>query len=1023
MQAPLSRVFRTPAQMRLMLRLSSTTAPQWVHNPNKPMIPTCITAVASQRPHPVASTFVTLFLLLSGLLASVRVHGQSASTGSLSGTVVNESTQKVLERAAVSIEGTNFYTQSAADGSFRLNNIPAGTYTVRAHYTDLEPASAAITITAGETTVVHLALRSEEIVNLGEFRVAAEREGNAYAVHQQKNAESQRTVVSADAFGVISDANPGEFLKLMPGLQMDYTGVEPRTVSIRGLEANANLIMINGNQAAAASSSSTNRAFEFDQITIDNIESMEVFKAPVPWMPANATGGIVNMITRSAFLQKGRRINATVNLTANSDSLSLGRSSGPNEKAERKIHPGGSFTYSDTLLGGRLGVVVSVSQVNVSGFGGTAYNTYTSNASGTYVSQYSREDHQNFTSRTGGSVNFDYKVNESTTAYIRTTVTDHYYEFRNRFLRLNTGTIVGTATPERVETSGGNSQQNMSFGDKNSASWTINPGVKHRWADWTVDYDLSLSRATNHYDYLPRMFGGVTAQNSGVGYILEKDPSRGTATRITQTAGADIYDLNNHLITANSISVGTRNSVDRITAAKVNARREFEARFPFYIQAGLSYQLQERSRRNPSKTWTYVGPDGIEGTADDNTVAGANIRQFAERDYTPNIWFGERAPDAWISPFVLADLYAIQPNAFLENVSNSYVQAFRSNQRVSEEIYGYYLLGNVSFGKLDVLAGLRIEETYVEGHGARQTGTINASTPLADAMARLSPTRASTSYTPDPFKYLHLTYRFDDRLQARASYTEAITRPNFGSIIPGLTIGTGTVSAANTTLKPSRAENIDVSVEWYPSGSSTVKAAWFSKDIDDYIVNNSFTISAPIPELDIGNDLIGYTLTTTDNLGRAKIEGFELEGRYRFRKLPEWFRNLEVFANYTKLTTTEGNFNAANSQTLYSQLPNITPEIWNWGVSYETPKGRVYVAFRANHVDDILLNLNTNEFKDARTVYEAEVRYRINSRYTLSLAGRNVTEAEEGQHFADGRATRTGTGGGAALTLTLAARF
>ena len=302
-----------------------------------------------------------LLLLLWTLLVPASFFAQSAGTGTISGSVINEATRKVLERATITVDGTTLSALSAADGSFRLSGVPAGSHTLRATYTDLETATAVVEVPAGGNASVQLALKSEEILHLGEFRVAAEREGNAYAAHQQKNAESQRTIVSADAFGVISDANPGEFLKLMPGLQMDYTGVEPRTVSIRGLEANSNLIMINGNQAAAASSSSTNRAFEFDQITIDNIESMEVFKAPVPWMPANATGGIVNMITRSAFLQKGRRINATINLTANSDNLSFGRSSGPNEKAERKIHPGGSFTYSDTLLDGRLGVVVSVS--------------------------------------------------------------------------------------------------------------------------------------------------------------------------------------------------------------------------------------------------------------------------------------------------------------------------------------------------------------------------------------------------------------------------------------------------------------------------------------------------------------------------------------------------------------------------------------------------------------------------------------------------------------------------------------
>lgn len=955
----------------------------------------------------------------------VPLAAKAQSTGTVTGSVFNASTQKVLERAVVTVEGTSLSTYTLPDGRFRLTGVPAGEQKLVVGYAGLEDASVSVTVAAGGTVRADVSLKAADaVLQLETYTVAAEPEGNAYAVQQQKVAETQRSVVSADAFGVISDANPGEFLKLMPGLQMDYTGIEPRTVSIRGLEANLNLVMINGNQAAAASSSSTNRAFEFDQTTIDNIESIEVFKAPVPWMPANSIGGTVNLITRSAFLQKGRRINATVNLTGNSDNLSFSRSSGPNDTAERKVHPGGSFTYSDALLDGRLGVVFSFSRVAVNGYGGTGYNTYTTNASGTYVSQYSREDHQNFTIRSGGSLNLDYKVSDSTTAYLRSTFNDHYYEFRNRFLRLNTGTIVGTATPERVETTGANAQQNMSFGDKNSASWTVNPGVKHRWGDWTVDYDASLSRATNHYDYLPRMFGGVTVQNSGISYVLEKDPTRSVAAKITQTGGADIYHLGNYVPTANSINIGKRNSVDQITSGKINVRRDFqEARFPFYLQGGFSYQLQERDRQNPSKTWTYAGPDGVVGTADDNTAAGANLMQFAEREYTPDIWFGEGGPNAWISPFQLANFYDIAPGAFVENVANTYNQAFRNTQRISEAIYGYYGAANVKIHRLNVLAGIRLEETYVEGEGARQTGTINASTPLADVMARLTRTRASTSYSPDPFKYVHLTYELARNLQARASYSQAIARPNFGTIIPGLTIGTNTVSAANTTLRPQYADNLDFSLEWYPSGTSLVKAAWFSKDIDDYLVNNSSLITAPIPELDIGADLIGYTLTTTANLGQAKIEGFELEGRYQLKFLPKTFGSLEVFGNYTKLSKTEGTFSAAAATTVYDRLPNLAPQMWNWGFGYDTPGRRFYFTLKANHVDDILLNLATNEFKDARTVYDAEIRYKISSRYTLSLAGRNVSEAEEGQHFADGRATRTGTGGGTALTLTFSARY
>jgi iron complex outermembrane recepter protein len=974
------------------------------------------------------------FARAGGILAAVTLSlaapaAIAQEAGVVTGTVINAATQKVLERAVVSVDGTNLSTFTLPDGRFRLNGVPAGEQRLVISYAGLEDATLPVTVKAGESVGLEVALKAEDaVLQLDTYTVSAEPEGHAYAVQQQKNAETQRNVVSADVFGVISDANPGEFLKLMPGLQMDYTGVEPRTVAIRGLEANLNLVMINGNQAAAASSSSTNRAFEFDQTTIDNIESIEVFKAPVPWMPANAIGGTVNMITRSAFLQKGRRINATVNMTGNSDNLSISRSSGPNDVAERKIHPGGSFTYSDSFMDGRLGVVFSLSRVTVNGYGGTAYNTYASNTNGTYVSQYRREDHQNFTIRSGGSLNLDYKVSDNTTAYLRSTFNDHYYEFRNRFLILNSGTPTAGATPERVVVTNGNSQQNMSFGDKNSASWSVNPGVKHRWGDWTVEYDAALSRATNHYDYLPRMFGGITVQNSGIGYILEKDPRRANAVTLTQTSGADIYDLANYVPNTNSISIGKRHSVDQITSGKINVRRDFAARFPFYLQGGFSYQLQERNRENPTKTWTYAGPDGVVGTADDNTAAGASMMQFAEREYTPNLWFGERAPNAWISPFQLAKFYEISPQAFVENIPNTYNQAFRNTQTVSEGIYGYYGMVNAKFDRLNLLAGVRFETTYVDGEGTRQNGTVNTGsfpspTSLADVIARLSRTRASTSYSPDPFKYLHLTYEVAKNVQARASFTQAIARPNFGSIIPGLTIGTNTVSASNTALNPQYSDNLDFSVEWYPSGTSIVKAAWFSKDITDYLVNNSSLITAPIPELGIGQELVGFTLNTTDNLGSAKIEGFELEGRYQLKFLPKAFGSLEVFGNYTKLSKTEGTFNAAAATTVYTSLPNLAPEMWNWGFGYDTPGRRFYFTLKANYVTDILLNLTTNEFKDARTVYDAEIRYKLSPRYTLSLAGRKVTEAEEGQHFADGRATRTGTGGGTALTLTLSARY
>ena len=130
-----------------------------------------------------------------------------------------------------------------------------------------------------------------------------------------------------------------------------------------------------------------------------------------------------------------------------------------------------------------------------------------------------------------------------------------------------------------------------------------------------------------------------------------------------------------------------------------------------------------------------------------------------------------------------------------------------------------------------------------------------------------------------------------------------------------------------------------------------------------------------------------------------------------------------MYKRQTKLTKTEGNFNAGTAGAVYRELTNLAPQLWNLGFTYTTPNGKLYLKLLANFVDDSPVNIVTREYKNARTVYDAEVRYSFSPRYTLSLAGRNVTAAEEGQHLLDGRSTRLGSGGGTALTLTLAARF
>jgi len=45
------------------------------------------------------------------------------------------------------------------------------------------------------------------------------------------------TVVAADEFGTVVDGTPGEVLKFLPGITMDYSAGEARTISMNGVPA------------------------------------------------------------------------------------------------------------------------------------------------------------------------------------------------------------------------------------------------------------------------------------------------------------------------------------------------------------------------------------------------------------------------------------------------------------------------------------------------------------------------------------------------------------------------------------------------------------------------------------------------------------------------------------------------------------------------------------------------------------------------------------------------------------------
>jgi hypothetical protein len=94
--------------------------------------------------------FAPLLALLFLLLGQGFALRAQPPTGTIEGRVFNPSTGAILERARITIEGTKLETFTDADGYYRLSNVPPGTAQVRAFFTGFPPATANVTVIAGQ---------------------------------------------------------------------------------------------------------------------------------------------------------------------------------------------------------------------------------------------------------------------------------------------------------------------------------------------------------------------------------------------------------------------------------------------------------------------------------------------------------------------------------------------------------------------------------------------------------------------------------------------------------------------------------------------------------------------------------------------------------------------------------------------------------------------------------------------------------------------------------------------------------
>jgi iron complex outermembrane recepter protein len=201
----------------------------------------------------LATAILTLF-------APARLPAQTAAAGAIEGRVQNVATGANLNNARVAVKGTNIVTFTDETGSYRLNGVPGGPTTVRVFFTGFDEQEITVNVAPGQTATQDVGLKSKSLygaqdgtVQLDAFTVQSTKETNAaaIAVNEQRFASNITSVVSTEEFGPMVDSNPGEFLKYLPGIDVDYFANNITGVSVRGLGANNTELNFDGMSTAS----------------------------------------------------------------------------------------------------------------------------------------------------------------------------------------------------------------------------------------------------------------------------------------------------------------------------------------------------------------------------------------------------------------------------------------------------------------------------------------------------------------------------------------------------------------------------------------------------------------------------------------------------------------------------------------------------------------------------------------------------------------------------------------------------
>ncbi len=216
--------------------------------------------------------------------------------GGIRGSVVDADFRAPVSGASITIEGEGTKVSSGDQGDFVISDLAPGVYSltvVRDGFISTRLAD--IVVTPGQFAQVTAAL-APEVVELEEFVVSAGElldSDKLEVLNIQQEMSAMTSVLGAEFISKVGASDVGKALQKTAGISV----IGGKDIVVRGLADRYNIVLLNNSYVP--SSDPDKRSVNVDLFPGSIVQNLVTGKTFTPNLPAEATGGSVNIFTKS----------------------------------------------------------------------------------------------------------------------------------------------------------------------------------------------------------------------------------------------------------------------------------------------------------------------------------------------------------------------------------------------------------------------------------------------------------------------------------------------------------------------------------------------------------------------------------------------------------------------------------------------------------------------------------------------------------------------------------------------------